>query len=123
MSRLRAPAISKASPNPGRGPFIQPLADGCFRIQTEKFAGGIVHISDAPIGIGDDDSFLDGVEDRLEKTFLLREAEEIVLDLLRVDAPQASDQFFEKTGFHLCVIVTVLPKAANAAIFRALLPA
>ena len=42
----------------------QPLADGCFRIQTENFARGIVHIRDAPAGIGDDDSFLNGIENR-----------------------------------------------------------
>ena len=101
MSRLSAPAdLRERVPIQAANAFVQPFADGCFRIQAKDFAGGVIQISDSPAGIGDDDSFLDGVENGLEKTFLLREAKEIILHLLRTDPPEPADQFFEKTGFH-----------------------
>jgi len=54
-------------------------------------AGGVVKISDSPFRIGNDDSFLDGIENRFEKTFLLREAQKIILHFLRPDLAEAAD--------------------------------
>jgi hypothetical protein len=50
--------------------------------------------------IGHDDPFLNGVEDRLEKTFLLGQTQKIILHLLRPNLAEPANQFFEKAGFH-----------------------
>ena len=42
--------------------------------------------------------------------FLLRQAQQIILDLLRPDPAETSDQFFEKAGFHA---VLVIPSVAR----------
>ena len=76
------------------------FADRVVAIETKDFAGGVVQIGDSAAGIGDDDSFLDGIENRLEKTLLLREAKEIILHLLRPDPAETADQFFEEAWFH-----------------------
>ena len=80
--------------------FLEPLADRVFAIKTEDFAGGVVQVSHAALGIGDDDSFLDGIENGLEKSFFLRETKEIILHLLRPDPAETADQFFQETWFH-----------------------
>src|SRR6478736_730894 len=71
--------------------FLERFAHRVLSIQSEKFAGPVIQIGDAAVRIGDDDSFLNGVEDRLEKTFLLREAEEIVLHLLWPNPAEAAN--------------------------------
>ena len=76
------------------------LADRVFRFETKQFAGGVIHIRDAAFRIGDDDSFLNRVEDGLDQPLLLREPEEVILDLLRPHAPKTLDQFIEKARFH-----------------------
>ena len=63
-------------------------------------AGRIVHVGDPAVRIGHDDSFLDRVEDRLDEPLLLRELEQIILDVLRPDPPESFDEFVEKTGLH-----------------------
>ena len=80
--------------------FVEPFADCILAFQSKQFAGRIVQISDAPVRIGHDDPFLDGVEDGLEETFLLREPQEIILHLLRPDAAESLDQFLKEPGFH-----------------------
>jgi len=42
-------------------------------------------------GFGKPDPFLDGIENRFEKTFLLREAQKIILHFLRPDLAEATD--------------------------------
>ena len=98
----RAGRIARALSNRARARVHRArLPIDVFAVESEDFAGGVIQVGDAAVGIGDDDSFLDGIEDRLEKTFLLREAKQIILHLLRADAAEAADQFFEKAGFHL----------------------
>ncbi len=53
-----------------------------------------------PCGIGDDDAFVDGVEDGLEEALLAGEPQQVILDFLRPDAPDALDEFFEEAGGH-----------------------
>ena len=84
--------------------FVERFADRVFAVEPEDFAGGVIQIGDAAFRIGHDDPFLDGVENRLEKTFFLREAEQIILHLLRPDAAEAADEFFQETGFHRSIV-------------------
>ena len=53
-----------------------------------------------PCEIGDDDAFMNRVEDRLEKALLIREPQQIALHILRPHAPDAFDEFVEKAGVH-----------------------
>ena len=69
--------------------FIEALADGIIILQPKELAGRFVEIGDAALRIGDDDVFLDGVKNGFEKTFLLRQAQKIVLHVLRSDAPES----------------------------------
>ena len=117
MSRLSAPLrFVRALPIESAHAFVQPFADRCFRLQTENFAGRIVHISDSAARIGDDDAFLDGVEDGLDKALFLRKAKEIVLDLLRPDAAKAPISLSRKPDFIFVRYCNRAAKAANAAI-------
>ena len=75
------------------------------RVEAEEVAGGVVEEGDAALGVGDDDAFVDGVEDGLEKAFLAGEPQEVVLDFLRADAADALDEFFEEAGGHACFLL------------------
>ena len=76
--------------------LVQASSERIFRFQPEQLAGRVVQISDSTIRIGDDDSFLDGIENRLEKTFLLRQAQKIILHVLRPDFAEATDELLDK---------------------------
>jgi hypothetical protein len=58
------------------------------------------------LGIRDDDSFLDRIENCLEKTFFLREPQKIILHFLWPDFAEAADQFVNKTGFHCSIVMS-----------------
>ncbi len=84
--------------------FLERFADRLVAVEAEDVAGRVVEIGNAPLGVGHDDPFLDGIENRLEETFLLGEAEQIILHLLRSDAAEALNQFFEESRFHRCSV-------------------
>src|SRR5437867_3147502 len=71
--------------------LVEAFADRIAGINSKQIAGRIVEISDPAFRIGNDDSFLNGVEDGLEKTFLLRQSQEIILHLFRPDPAEALD--------------------------------
>src|SRR5205823_7794754 len=73
-----------------------------------SFASCIVQIRNPAFRVGDNDAFLDGIENCLEETFLLRQAQKIILHLLRPDAPESLDEFLQKTGFHGAVRLVFL---------------
>ena len=60
----------------------------------------IVEVSDPGFRVGDDDAFLDGIEHGFQETFLLRQAQKIILHVFRPDAAETLDQFFKKARFH-----------------------
>src|SRR5438552_6785775 len=80
--------------------LVEAFADRIAGINSKQIAGRIVEISDPAFRIGNDDSFLNGVEDGLEKTFLLRQSQEIILHLFRPNPAESLDYFFKKTRFH-----------------------
>ena len=113
MSRLIGPLeLESASQSRSAHAFIEPFADRAFGIETEKFARGIVHVSDPAVSVGDDDSFLDGIETGLDQPFFLRETQQIILHLLRPDAAKTLDEFLEKTGLH-CQTLRESERARN----------
>jgi hypothetical protein len=71
--------------------FVEPFANGVTGLETKQFARRTVEICDAPLRIRYDDSFLDRVENRFEKTFFLGQAQKIILHLLGADAPEPLD--------------------------------
>ena len=102
MSRLSAASdCESACQSSPRTRSSSGLPIELLAIEPEEFAGGIVQISDPAVGVGDDDPFLDGIKNRLQETFFLGEAKEIILHVLRPDPAEAFDQFFEETGFHV----------------------
>src|SRR5437867_1949705 len=80
--------------------FVEPLADYIASLQPKQSASCIVQIRDPAFGIGHNDAFLDGIENRFQETFLLGQAQKIILHLFRPDAAESLDKFFKKTGFH-----------------------
>ena len=81
-------------------PLVQTFAERIFRFQSEQLASRVVQVSDSTLRIGNDDPFLDRIENCFEKTFLLRQTQKIILHFLRPDFAEATDQFFNKPGFH-----------------------
>src|SRR4029077_7784706 len=84
--------------------------------ESEQFAGRIIEVSDTSIRIGDNDSFLNRIENRFEKSFLLRQAEKIILHLLGSDFAEPPNQFLNEAGFHVQVPSRPLtfPRAGNS---------
>src|SRR4051812_42522038 len=80
--------------------FIQPFTDRISSLQSEKLAGSVIQVSDPPLRVGDDDPFLDRVENGLDEPLFLGKLKEIILDVLGADSPEAFDQLVEKTGLH-----------------------
>jgi len=60
----------------------------------------IVEVSDPGFRVRHDDAFLDGIEHGFQETFLLRQAQKIILHVFRTDAAEALDEFFKKARFH-----------------------
>src|SRR5436305_15341802 len=79
IARHRSAASGQRMPIQTTHPLIELFADRVFGVQPEKFTGAIIHISDFAAGIGDNNPFLDRVEDRLEKSFFLRQSQQIIL--------------------------------------------
>src|ERR1700694_5608938 len=55
--------------------LVQTFSERILRFQSEQLAGGVVEISDSAFRIGNDDSFLDRVENGFEKTFFLTQTQ------------------------------------------------
>src|SRR5438270_2926964 len=96
----RAAALSKRFPIESSNAFVEALAD-CFTCcQSKQRARCIIQVSDTSFRVSDDDALLNGIEYCLQKTFLLRQTQKIVLHLFRPDTSEPLDKFFNKTGFH-----------------------
>ncbi len=93
----RSTSLSHSSPR-SRSP--SGCAHALLALQSEELARGAVEVIDAPVEVGDDDAFVDRVEDRLEKTLLVREPQQVALHFLRAHPPDAFDEFVEKAGVH-----------------------
>ena len=110
MSRLTATSdFGKAIPNRVREPAHRDVCRVSPPLQAEKFAGGVVQISDSAFRVGHDDSFLDRIENRLEKTFLLGQLQKIILNVLRPDLPRRPISFSTKPAFILQWQIRELP--------------
>lgn len=72
------------------------FAEAVVGVKGKHGAGGIVEVNDASGCVCDDDALLDGIEDRLEKAFFSGEINEVILDVFRLDALDAFEEFFEK---------------------------
>ena len=108
----RAFRLGKSVPIQAAHSFVQPFADRVLAFESKQFAGGLVHVGDAPVRIGDDDAFLNGVENGFEKSFFLRQPDQVILHFLGPDTAEASDQFFQKTRFHFAILETALARIA-----------
>src|SRR5438067_1319050 len=111
-------ASSQRMPIQTTYPLVELLADRILGVQSEKLTGAVVHVSDFAAGIGDNDSFLDRIEDGFEKSFFLRQSQQIILNIFRLNLAEPTDQFFEKAGFH----IAVSPSGANAPSFSREIP-
>src|SRR5437660_10754796 len=98
--------LGKSVPIQAAHSFVQPFADRILAFQSKQFAGCLIYVGDAPVRIGDDDTFLDGVENDFEKSFFLCETDQVILHLLGTDPPEALDQLFKKMRFHLVPLET-----------------
>jgi len=96
----RAAASSHRFPIKTADPFIQPFADRFACLQPKYSTCCIVEVSDPGFRVGDDDAFLDGIEHGFQETFLLRQAQKIILHVFRPDAAETLDKFFQKARFH-----------------------
>ena len=93
-------AFRKRFPIETADTFVEPFADHIVSFQSKQSAGCLVKVRDPALGIGHNDAFLDGIENRLKETFFLGQAQKIILHLFRPDAPEPLDEFFKKTSFH-----------------------
>ena len=89
----RGAALGQRFPLQAAHPLIEAFADRIVRLKPEYFTSRVVEVGDAPFRIGDDNSFLDGIEHSLQKSFLLRETDQIILHFLRPDSAKVLDQF------------------------------
>ena len=87
----RSAPLRKRHPIETSDALVEASADGIADFESKQFAGRIVEVGDASFRICHDDSFLDGVENRFEKTFLLGQAQKIILHLFRPDASESLD--------------------------------
>jgi len=79
------------------------VAGGVFRIEPDQFFGGAIGVGDAAVIVEHDDTFVDGVEDRLEQAALTRQAQEMGLETGRVQPVESFNQFVQKGAFHWSV--------------------
>ncbi len=95
-----APFAAVGRPDPIPVQVAQVLGDrfatAGLGIEPEQPPGGGVGITDPSVGVDDQDTFLQGVEQGFEKPFLPREFQHHALQALRVDAVEAIDDLVEK---------------------------
>src|SRR5438874_5086780 len=91
IARDRPAASGQRMPIQTTHPLVELLADRVLGVQSEKFTGALVHVSDFAAGIGHNDPFLDGVEDGFEESFFLRQSQQIILNIFRPDFAKAAD--------------------------------
>src|SRR6266550_177567 len=96
----RAAAASQRFPIKTANAFVEPLADCVTCLQPKYSTCCIVEVSDPGLRVRHDDAFLDGIEHGFQETFLLRQAQKIILHVFRPDAAEALDEFFKKARFH-----------------------
>src|SRR6266404_6699741 len=105
--------LRKSVPIQASNSFVQPLADRVLAFEAKQFAGRLIQVGDAAVRIGDDDAFLNGVENGFEKSFFLRETDQVILHVLGANPPEAPDQFFKKTRFHFVTLETAVVRMAD----------
>src|SRR6266436_10405164 len=93
-------AFRKRFPIETADTFVEAFADYIAPLQPKQSASCLVQIRDPAFGISHDDAFLDGIENSLQETFLLGQAQKIILHFFRPDALESLDEFLKKTGFH-----------------------
>ena len=93
-------ALSERFPIETPDTFVESFADYIACLEPKQSASCIVQIRNPPFGIGHNDAFLDGIENRFQETFLLGQAQKIILHFFRPDAAEPLDEFLKKTGFH-----------------------
>src|SRR5882757_10423497 len=96
----RAAAASQRFPIKTANAFVEALADCVACLQPKYSTCCIVEVSDPGLRVRHNDAFLDGIEHGFQETFLLRQAQKIILDVFRPDAAETLDQFFKKARFH-----------------------
>ena len=80
--------------------FGQRLTHAGLALQAEEGAGGAIQIGNAPADVGHDHPLVDGIENRLQKTLLIGQPQQIALHILRAHAPETFDKLVEKPGIH-----------------------
>ena len=76
------------------------FAKAGFVDDSEEPAGGAIEVDDPPCWISDDDALENCVEDRLEKSLLACDFHKVVLDVARLDQPDAFNKLLEKSALH-----------------------
>src|SRR5580693_2780466 len=77
--------------------FLQRPAERLFWLNPEKLRRRGVNKLDLTLNISHNDTLLQRVENSLEKPFLTREPDKIVLHFFRLNPPDALDQLIDKT--------------------------
>ena len=80
-----------------------------FQRKTHKLLGGGIRIGELPVGVNDNDAFLNGLEDRLQQSAFLGEPQKMRVETLGIQLVQSFDQFVKKARFHpssLCLWAT-----------------
>ena len=93
-------ALGQFFPAQAADVFGERSSEGGGGIESEEHAGGIVHVDDRSGGVGDDDTFADGVEDGLEEALVTGQFDKEGFDFLRLDAAEAGEDFVEEGAFH-----------------------
>ena len=78
----------------------QLVAHRPLRVNPQHLGGSRIEVTDFPIPPGYNDAFLNGVEERFEKTLFPRKFQHETLQALRVHPVNAPDQFVEKSTLH-----------------------
>ena len=78
----------------------QGLPEACIGFNTEKTTRSPVEVKNAALGVGDNDTFKNRVENGLEKSLLAGDFNEVILHLARLNERKAVDEFVEESAFH-----------------------
>jgi hypothetical protein len=88
------PAMSRRDVATTANAFIEAFADCFARLETKQAARRIIQVRDSAFRVCYDDAFLDRVENGFQETFLLGQAQKIILNVFRPDSTQALDKLF-----------------------------
>src|ERR1700693_959599 len=76
--------------------FLQRASECLLRLHAEKLCSGSIDKLDLALDLGHDYTLLQRAKNSLQKAVLTRPPDKIVLDFLRLNPPDALDQFIDE---------------------------